>query len=136
MLVTDRDLPDLIHLADELGNSVVHRLTHRDGDVLIGEIEVGSTFVNGRISSTVHPEDLDEWGAVLDDLERGDNTAWREGGRAPELWLELDDDDRLHATVVDHTASLVAVELAIEVPDGWLDDQYERLDRLREAIGT
>ncbi|QFG21949.1 DUF5959 family protein [Actinomadura sp. WMMB 499] len=59
--MTDRDLPDLIHLADEQGNSVVHRLTHRDGEVLIGEIEVRSTFVNGRVASSVFP---DSW---LDD---------------------------------------------------------------------
>lgn len=134
--MTARDVPDLIHFTDDHGNGVVHRFTGRDGDVLLGEIEVRSTFVNGRVTSAVHPEDLDEWGEVLDDLDRGDNTAWREGGNSPEIWLELDDRERLHVTVVDGRASLAAVELTIEVPDGWLDDHYDRLDDLRKAIAT
>ncbi|MEV5831734.1 DUF5959 family protein [Spirillospora sp. NPDC052242] len=134
--MTASDVPDLIHLADDLGNGVVHRFTALDGDVLTGEIEVCSPFVNGRVPSTVFPDELDEWGEVLDDLDRGDNTAWREDGRGAEIWLELDDDDRLHVTVVDGRASLTAVELTIEVPDGWLDDHYARLDALRKAIAT
>ncbi|OLT27526.1 hypothetical protein BJF79_11690 [Actinomadura sp. CNU-125] len=134
--MTDRDFPDLIHLADENGSSLVHRFTDRHPSGLEGEIEVRSTFVNGRTRSFVFPEDLDEWEAVLDDLDRGDNTAWREDKRAKEIWLELDDNDRVCATVVDHLSSLVAVELTIKVPDGWLDDHYDRLQRVRDAIGT
>lgn len=129
-------MPDLIHLVGENGNSLVHRFTGRDDAGLVGEIEVRSPFVNGRTRSFVSPEDLDEWEVVLDDLDRGDNTAWREGKRTREIWLELDDSDRVCATVVDDQASLVTVELTIDVPDGLLDDHYERLQRVREAIGA
>ena len=134
-MVTQRDLPDLIHVADDLGNSVVLRLTEQDPEGsggLTGEIEVSSYFVSGRQKTWVTPEDLDDWETVLDDLARGDNTAWREGKRASEIWLEWDDTDRLVVSVVDRMGSLVNVELTIEVADDWLEDQYERLETIRK----
>lgn len=132
--MTKRDLPDLIHLADDLGNSVVLRLTEQDPEGsggLTGEIEVRSYFVSGRQKDWLLPEDLDDWETVLDDLARGDNTAWREGKRATEIWLEWDDSDRLVVSVVDRMGSLVTVELTIEVADDWLEDHRKRLRSIR-----
>jgi hypothetical protein len=132
--MTERDLPDLIHLADDLGNSVVLRLTKQDPEGgLTGEIEVGSHFVSGHIETWLSPEDLTSWETVLDDLARGDNTAWREGLRATEIWLELDDFDRVIVSVVDRLSCLVTVELTIEVADDWLEDHYKRLNTIRKT---
>ena len=133
--MTQLDLPDLIHAVDDLGEGVVLRLTEQDPEGsggLTGEIEVRSYFVNGRQKTWVTPEDLDDWETVLDDLARGDNTAWREGKRATEIWLEWDDLDRLVVSVVDMMGSLVTVELTIKVADDWLEDHYERLDTIRK----
>ncbi|GAA4078803.1 DUF5959 family protein [Actinomadura miaoliensis] len=129
--MTHADLPDLIHLADDIGNSLVLRVTELDPEGLTGEIELASPFVNGRIRTRVSPEDLAEWETVLGDLERGDNTAWREGGRAIELWLEWDDHDRLVVSTIDDD-SRVTVELTIDVDESWLDDHYKRLDTLQK----
>jgi Family of unknown function (DUF5959) len=132
--VTKQDLPDLIHLADDLGNSVVLRLTEQGSGGLTGEIEVRSYFVSGRKETwLLVPEDLDGWETVLDDLARGDNTAWREGQRATEIWIEREDDsDRLIVSVADRMSSLVTVELMIEVADDWLEDHRERLRTIRK----
>ncbi|MEU8804947.1 DUF5959 family protein, partial [Spirillospora sp. NPDC048819] len=114
-------------------NSVVLRLTKPvpEGE-LTGEIEVRSYFVSGRKKTWVSPDDLTSWETVLDDLSRGDNTAWREGQRATEIWLELDDFDRVIVSVVDRMSSLVSVELTIEVADGWLENHYKRLNAIRK----
>lgn len=134
--MTKAEVPDLIHLADELGNSLVLRVHTLDPEGLTGEIEVRSSWFSGQMKTWVTVEDLQEWETVLDDLGEGDNTAWREAKRAPEIWLELDDEDRLNISVIDTQASLATAELVIAAPDDWLDDHYDRLDainRLRSA---
>lgn len=130
--VTSIDIPDLIHFADDHGNSVVLRVSEVEPKQLTGRIEVRSAFVNGEVATWVTAEDLDEWETVLDDLTEGDNTAWREDKRATEIWLELDDDDRLLVSVIDRNGSSSTAELLIEVPEGWLDDHYERLNTIRK----
>ncbi|TYB49539.1 DUF5959 family protein [Actinomadura chibensis] len=130
--MTSNDIPDLIHFADEHGNSVVLRVSELEGGGLTGRIEVRSAFVNGALATSVAAEDLDEWETVLDDLHEGDNTAWREDKRAPEIWLELDDDDRLLVSVIDRAGSSTTAELLIAVPEGWLDDHYDRLATIRK----
>jgi hypothetical protein len=128
---------ELIHLADDLGNSVVLRLTNQDPSGLTGMIEVSSYFVSGSIKTFLDAEDLTAWEKVLDTLAQGsESAAWREGQRATEIHLELDDHDRIHVAVVDSHSFLVTVELTIEVPSTWLDDHRQRLAEIRATLPT
>ncbi|GAA4234473.1 hypothetical protein GCM10022254_39370 [Actinomadura meridiana] len=123
---------ELIHLADDLGNSVVLRVTGQEPGGLTGMIEVGSYFVSGGIRTSLDAEDLTAWEKTLDSLAQGaDSAAWREGQRATEIHLEIDDHDRVHVAVVDSQSFLVTVELTIEVAKDWLDDHRQRLTDLR-----
>ncbi|MBW8481837.1 DUF5959 family protein [Actinomadura parmotrematis] len=131
--MTNPAFPDLIDLADDLGDSVVLRISHAEDGCLVGEIEVRSPFVGGRLLEVIHPDCLDDWEVVLDDLARGDNTAWREGRDRNEIWIEEDEGGPLRVTVVDAAGSLASAELLIEVADDWLDDHYDRLDAVRDA---
>ncbi|MFE9107930.1 DUF5959 family protein [Actinomadura geliboluensis] len=125
---------ELINLADDLGNSVVLRVTGQESHGLTGEIEVGSYFVSGGIKTWLDAEDLTAWEKVLDTLAQGGDAAWREGQRATEIHLEIDDYDRVHVAVVDSHSFLVTVELTIEVADDWLADHRERLATVRELL--
>ncbi|NKZ08861.1 DUF5959 family protein [Actinomadura latina] len=131
----EHDAPELIHLADDLGNSVVLRVTGQESGGLTGVIEVGSYFVSGGIKTWLDAEDLTAWEKVLDSLAQGDDgAAWREGQRATELHLEIDDGGRVHAAVVDSHSFLVTVELTIEVAADWLDDHRDRLTATRALL--
>lgn len=126
---------ELIHLADDLGNSVALRVTGQDKGSLTGEIEVGSYFVSGSIKTWLDAEDLTAWEKALDALSGGDDSAaWREGQRATEIHLEIDDHDRVHVAVIDSQSFLVTVELTIEVAEDWLEDHRERLTAVRALL--
>ncbi|WP_128380603.1 DUF5959 family protein [Streptomyces cavernae] len=126
---------DLIRLEGH-GNSVVLRLTGRErgrertaSDALTGEFLVDTPFVRGSCGVWVFPEDLRRWQEALDALDAGQDIAWREGGRGPELFIDRDEDDeRVHATVKDASASLTAVTVTVPLDDAWFDDAYDRLD--------
>jgi hypothetical protein len=133
--VTEHDTVELIHLADDLGNSVALRITGQDKGGLAGAIEVGSYFVSGSINTWLDAEDLNAWEKALDALSGGDDSAaWREGQRATEIHLEIDDHHRAHVAVVDSQSFLVTVELTIELADDWLDDHRERLAAVRALL--
>ena len=123
---------ELINLADDLGNSVVLRITGRDAHGLNGIIEVGSYFVSGTLKTRVTSEDLKEWETVLDSLAQEDTASWREGQRAPEIHLETED-DRVTIAVVDSHAYMVTAELTIEVADDWLKTHHELLATVRKS---
>jgi hypothetical protein len=126
---------ELINLADDLGNSVALRVTGQENGGLTGEIEVGSYFVSGSVKTWLDAEDLTAWEKVLDSLAEGNTeAAWREGQRATEIHLEVDDHDRVHVAVVDAHSFLVTVELTIEVPGDWLEDHRERLTTVRALL--
>ncbi len=68
-------------------------------------------------------------------LAQGDDAAaWREGQRATEIFLEIDDYDRVRVAVVDRQSFLVTVELTIEVAEDWLEDHRERLTTVRALL--
>ncbi|GAA1896908.1 DUF5959 family protein [Actinomadura bangladeshensis] len=132
--MTEHDTVELIHLADDLGNGVVLRITGQDARSLEGTIEVASYFVSGSINTRVDREDLAAWEKVLDSLAQDDGgAAWREDQRATEIHLDLDD-DRVHVAVVDRHSFLVTVELTIEVAEDWLEDHRERLTATRALL--
>lgn len=125
---------ELINLADDLGNSITLRVTGQKSGGLTGEIEVGSYFVSGGIKTWLDAEDLTAWEKTLDSLSEGSDAAWREGQRAIEIHLEVDDHDRVHVAVVDSHSFLVTVELTIEVAPDWLEEHRERLTAVRALL--
>ncbi|MEV0173109.1 DUF5959 family protein [Streptomyces sp. NPDC050803] len=134
---------DLIRLEGE-GNSVVLRITGRDArgphgeaDVLVGEFRVDTPFVRGTLRTWVFPGDLGQWQSALDLLDAGKDIAWREGTRAPSLFVERDeDDDRCQVTVTDDSTSLTTVTVTVPLTDAWFDEAYRRLDQVRDMWGA
>ncbi|WP_225824094.1 DUF5959 family protein [Streptomyces naphthomycinicus] len=123
---------DLIRLEGE-GSGVVLRITGKEerehSDVLVGEFQVDTPFVRGRLKTWLTPEDLRQWQQALDMFDAGHDIAWREGTRAPSLSVERhEDDDRCRVTVRDHSMSLTTVTVTVPLTDAWFDDAYHRLD--------
>ncbi|MGW7379144.1 DUF5959 family protein [Streptomyces sp. NPDC054794] len=126
---------DLIRLEGG-GNTVILRITGKETrqgltgtDVLAGEFHVDTPFVRGSLRTWLFPEDLRQWQQALDMLDAGHDVAWREGTRAPWLFIERDeDDDRCRVTIRDHAMSLTAVTVTVPLTDSWFDDAYRRLD--------
>ncbi|MGW0998966.1 DUF5959 family protein [Streptomyces sp. NPDC002520] len=129
------DSIDLIRLEGD-GNSVVLRITGRGERerALAGEFVVDTPFVRGTLKTSLFPEDLRQWLQALDSLDAGQDIAWRDGSRAPWLFIELDeDDDRCQVTIEDHSMSLTAVTVTVPLADAWFDDAYRRLDLVRDT---
>ncbi|WP_251062428.1 MULTISPECIES: DUF5959 family protein [unclassified Streptomyces] len=126
---------DLIHLEGE-GNRVILRITGKEArggpdeaDALVAEFHVDTPFVRGSLRTWLFAEDLRQWQRALDMLDTGQDIAWREGARAPWLFIELDeDDDRCRVTIRDHAMSLTTVTVTVPLTDTWFDDAYQRLD--------
>jgi hypothetical protein len=135
---------DLIRLTGAAGNSVVVRVTGRsrteygeESGILAGEIAVGGDFVSGTLNTWVFPEDLSEWEEALDAIEGGaDTVSWREDQRETELHVELEEGpgteaDRATVWVADRANTLTTVELTMDLPPGWLQEQRECLRAVR-----
>ena len=126
---------DLIRLEGE-GSSVILRITGQEERerptetvALVGEFLIDTSFVCGRLKTWIFAEDLRQWQQALDMLDAGQDIAWREGARAPWMFIERDeDDDRCRVTVQDHSMSGTTVTLTVPLPDTWFDDAYRRLD--------
>lgn len=131
---------DLIHLKGD-GNSVILRITGKEErkrptgvDALVGEFVVDTPFVRGTLKTWIFPEDLRQWQQALDSLDTGQDIAWREGSRAPRLFIELDeDDDRCQVTIKDCSMSLTAVTVTVPLADAWFDEAYRLLDLVWET---
>ncbi|MER6455082.1 DUF5959 family protein [Streptomyces sp900105245] len=120
---------DLIRLEGD-GNSIILRIT----GALVGEFVVDTPFIRGTLKTWISPEDLRQWRQALDSLHAGQDIAWREGKRAPWLFIELDeDDDRCHVTIKDYSMSLTTVTVTVPLADAWFDDAYRRLDLVWET---
>ncbi|MEW2623786.1 DUF5959 family protein [Streptomyces sp. NPDC048106] len=90
---------------------------------------VALPFVRGALKTWIFPEDLRQWQQALDSLDTGRHIAWREGKRAPWLFIELDEEgDRCQVTIKDHFMSLTTVTVTVPLADAWFDDAYQRLD--------
>ncbi|MFG2125454.1 DUF5959 family protein [Streptomyces sp. NPDC048710] len=126
---------DLIRLEGG-GNSVILRITGKEAgkgpdetDVLAGEFHVDTRFVRGSLQTWLFPEHLRQWQQALDMLDAGQDIAWREGTRAPWLFIErAEDDDRCRVTIRDHSMSLTTVTVTVPLTDAWFDEAYDRLD--------
>ncbi|MEW2239927.1 DUF5959 family protein [Streptomyces sp. NPDC026666] len=63
-----------------------------------------------------------------------DSIAWREGKRAPGLFIELDeDDDRCQVTVKDHSMSLTTVTVTVPLADVRFDEAYRQMELVWET---
>jgi len=133
---------DLVHLSDG-ENSVIVRVECGTGviagqDYLDAEIVVASAFVNGRLELTLLPEDLGTWRGALESLAAGVDASWMDDGRNPEIRIELAGPfvsrgttlQALQVVVRDVAASLTSANVLVRMPDGWIQDHRERLDRL------
>ncbi|MEU2058023.1 DUF5959 family protein [Streptomyces bungoensis] len=134
---------DLIRLEGN-GNSVVLRITGKSerkrptgANVLVGEFMVDTPFVRGTLKTWIFPNDLRQWQQALDSLDAGQDIAWRDGTRAPWLFIELDeDDDRCQVTIKDDSESLTTVTVTVALTDAWFDDAYRRLNLVWETWPT
>jgi hypothetical protein len=129
---------DLIRLADE-ENSPVVRVLGRTmpgvltlHDFLDAEIVVTSGFAQGRLEVCLSPDDLDDWSEALGEVAAGRDAVWMDDGRNPEIRFESSDQDGVVVVVVeDVAASGTSVRVPVRLADGWADDHYERLRRVR-----
>ncbi|MFH9861933.1 DUF5959 family protein [Streptomyces sp. NPDC017202] len=129
---------DLIHLADDEGNSVVVQVTGRympgvltGHDTLIANVLVTTGFVSGRLKVWLSPGDLAEWETALDSSAAGQDTSWM-GGRAPEIRIRLDGERGCPDVIVDDVpGSMATVTVPVALGEGWVDDQRRRLDEVR-----
>jgi hypothetical protein len=129
---------DLIRLADE-ENSPVVRVLGRTmpgvltlHDFLDAEIVVTSGFAQGRLEVCLSPDDLDDWSEALGEVAAGRDAVWMDDGHNPEIRFESSDQDGVVVVVVeDVAASGTSVRVPVRLADGWADDHYERLRRVR-----
>ncbi|MFJ8807632.1 DUF5959 family protein [Streptomyces sp. NPDC102490] len=101
-------------------------------DFLDAEIIVTSGFAQGRLEVCLAPDDLDGWSEALGEVAAGRDAAWMDDGRNPEIRLESTDQDGVVVVAVeDVAASGASVCVPLRLADGWVDDHYERLWRVR-----
>ena len=131
---------ELIRFADE-ENSVVVRVLGRlepgilaYHDYLRAEIVVHSGFARGRLDVPLSRRDLDDWERALEALGAGRSVRWMEDGRNPEIQVErTDDSEYVEVVVIDPVMWMTSVRVAVCLSDGWLTDQCDRLQLVRET---
>ncbi|AGS67228.1 hypothetical protein B446_33310 [Streptomyces collinus Tu 365] len=75
------------------------------------------------------PDDLRHWQEALDALDAGQDIAWRQDTRGPEVFIERDPEEgRAHVTIRDASSSLTTVTVSVPLKDAWFDEAYSRLD--------
>ncbi|MFE5614407.1 DUF5959 family protein [Streptomyces sp. NPDC056524] len=138
--MTESSAVDLISLADGENSLLVRVLSrHMPGvlpwhDFLDAEIVVSSGFAHGHLEICLAPDDLDIWSQVLGALATGQDAAWMDDGRAPEIRFEPSGRNGVvMVTVEDLASSGTSVRVPVRLPDGWADDHYERLQRVRDV---
>ncbi|GAA0587032.1 DUF5959 family protein [Actinomadura livida] len=101
---------------------------------LEGEIVVDTEFVKGRKKISLHSDDIAEWAEVLEALDGEETGSWMEAAGRTVLTIEWDDEyDYLWVTIEDRVGSMATVRVQVGPDEYWLDDQFNRLARFREA---
>ncbi|MFE0419305.1 DUF5959 family protein [Streptomyces tendae] len=136
--MTDGSAVDLIHLADEESSLLVRVLgRHMPGvpswhDFLDAEIVVVGRFAQGRLEVCLAPDDLDCWSEVLDGLAAGRDASWMDDGRNPEVRFGPSGQAGVVVVAVeDRAGSGTSVRVAMRVPEGWVSEHREQLQRIR-----
>ncbi|MFJ3939856.1 DUF5959 family protein [Streptomyces parvus] len=65
-------------------------------------------------------------------LEADEGAEWPPGGRS--AWLSVIHEDPLEVTMHDSPSTQIKVQIPVDVPAGWLEDNRLRLDHVRTAI--
>lgn len=146
MTSQDAGLPSELFRFEGAGNVVALRIDSLDrrpdgtasqarGTIEIdcGDVAAGRG-VRGVQPTFVGDVDLDAWREALDALDLGQDVAWREDLRAPEVHVRWEDDDALVVTVRDRMGLLTDVTTAVPVSDEWFEEAYDRLDRVYELF--
>ncbi|WP_406476299.1 DUF5959 family protein [Streptomyces sp. NBC_01615] len=144
MAYDERDVIDLIHLADRPGTSghsvAVRVLGRQQPGVLFGhdflecEIVVATESVSATFSVTLLPEDLEDWEDTLATLEAGRFATWLDSGRTPSMRFKPDESGGLWVSVHDGPSSAVTVTVPLFSPaPGWVGEQHVLLSRVREV---
>ncbi|MGW4808165.1 DUF5959 family protein [Kitasatospora sp. NPDC004272] len=134
MGTADDGAVELIHLADGRNSVVVRVLGRREPDGLAAEVVVASGFCTGRLPVRLPPAELDAWAAALDDLVLGRSVCWLTDARNPEINVAFDTQFTVPlVTVEDVQGSATAMAVPVDLRDGWIDEQRERLERVRRT---
>lgn len=96
------------------------------------ELAVESGFISGTVGLHISDADLDVWGQCLDALEEDEGVEWPPGGRS--AWLSVVPEDPLEVTVHDSPSTQIAVQIPVDVPTGWLEENRLRLEHVRKTI--
>jgi hypothetical protein len=136
--MTEQKAVDLIHLADDEGNSVTVRVTGREmpgvltrHDTLTADILVATEFVRGQLEVWLSPDDLVDWETALDQLAAGQDIRWL-GDRTPEIRIRLNGERGCPDVIVDDVpASMATVTVPVALGEGWPAGQRRRLDDVR-----
>jgi hypothetical protein len=128
-----KDTVDLVHLADHENSVVIRVLGRRGPGEIDAEVVITSTFCNGRLSLCLAPKDLDDWAKALDDLAAGQSICWMTDLRNPEINIEFNTQFSVPLiTVEDVQGSGTAMAVPVDLPDGWVEEQRGRLERVRQ----
>ncbi|MFD4794913.1 DUF5959 family protein [Streptomyces anulatus] len=95
-------------------------------------IAVESGFISGTVGLHVSDADVDEWGQCLDALAADEGVEWPPGGRS--AWLSVVPEDPLEVTVHDSPSTQIAVQIPVDAPTWWLEENRLRLEHVRKAI--
>ncbi|MGW3724574.1 DUF5959 family protein [Streptomyces sp. NPDC000851] len=108
------------------------------------EIVIRSDFVNAAVRTGLDADDIEEWGALLDAVERADAEAgdddsefaadWPKGGRT--AYLTFVAQDPYVVEVHDAPSTQVTVRVPLDLKSDWLGKARERLSTARRALGA
>jgi Family of unknown function (DUF5959) len=122
----------VIHLADHENSVVIRVLGRRGPDELDAQVIIESSFCNGQLGLCLSSKDLHDWAKALDDLAAGRSVCWMTDLRNPEINIDFNTQFSVPlVTVEDVQGSGTAMAVPVDLPDGWVDEQRGRLDRVR-----
>ncbi|MFJ8252010.1 DUF5959 family protein [Streptomyces sp. NPDC094466] len=135
-MIDDANALELFRFADPVQSVTLQvacdaPMVSEDESYYAAEIAVESGFISGTVGLHISDADLDEWGQCLDALESDEGVEWPPGGRS--AWLSVVPEDPLEVTVHDSPSTQIAVQIPVDVPTGWLEENRLRLEHVRKA---
>ncbi|MFI0012826.1 DUF5959 family protein [Streptomyces globisporus] len=135
-MIDDANALELFRFADPVQSVTLQvecdaPMVSGDESYYAAEIAVESGFISGTVGLHISDADLDEWGQCLDALESDEGVEWPPGGRS--AWLSVVPEDPLEVTVHDSPSTQIAVQIPVDVPTGWLEENRLRLEHVRKA---
>ncbi|MCU4747045.1 DUF5959 family protein [Streptomyces sp. G-5] len=97
-------------------------------------IVLESDFVRGRVRLVLSMADLDAWERGLGELEAGEGIEWPARDRSARV--DVIPDDPVLVTVHDAPSTGVEVCVPVDVAEGWLEENWGRLRRVREVLSV